>query len=338
MPFAKYKDFKDCVAKNRDKENPEAYCATIMRKVEGRRMEEDHKTKWQTRTLEISIPVGNYVRLKDGRLQVNNIKVLAEGTWTDSAVGTPLYYPPRTLEKDAENWIGKGIWTRHQGGSPRPITDRIAMVKNPRYDAAEKAVMVDGIFHGKSQPSKDVIQMIEDGEDPITDVSAEVGGKEVWNAETKRYEAASLAFYGLALVDRGACTVCKMKRNEATEYEQLEQMEREDMETKELEQKLAALETEKVELAKKAESEKAELTKQLEAVSKSKDDGESAHKTAVEAMTAKIAEYETRIKELEKTAAPPKTLPGTGEEKKLVVQELEVVRPARSIGGEVSRA
>lgn len=34
MPFAGYKDFKDCVRKNQDKENPEAYCATIMRQVE----------------------------------------------------------------------------------------------------------------------------------------------------------------------------------------------------------------------------------------------------------------------------------------------------------------
>jgi len=35
MPFAGYRDFADCVAKNRDKKNPKAYCATIMRKVEG---------------------------------------------------------------------------------------------------------------------------------------------------------------------------------------------------------------------------------------------------------------------------------------------------------------
>lgn len=34
MPFAGYKDFAACVAANQDKANPEAYCATIMRKVE----------------------------------------------------------------------------------------------------------------------------------------------------------------------------------------------------------------------------------------------------------------------------------------------------------------
>ena len=39
MPFAGYKNFKDCVRKNQDKSNPEAYCSSIMRKVEGKNIE-----------------------------------------------------------------------------------------------------------------------------------------------------------------------------------------------------------------------------------------------------------------------------------------------------------
>ena len=35
MPFAGYKDFADCVAKNADQENPEAYCAKIQKEAEG---------------------------------------------------------------------------------------------------------------------------------------------------------------------------------------------------------------------------------------------------------------------------------------------------------------
>jgi hypothetical protein len=34
-PFADYKDMDDCIAKNKDKDDPAAYCADIMRKVEG---------------------------------------------------------------------------------------------------------------------------------------------------------------------------------------------------------------------------------------------------------------------------------------------------------------
>ena len=36
LPFGQYKNFDDCVAKNKDKSNPKAYCATIQRKAEGK--------------------------------------------------------------------------------------------------------------------------------------------------------------------------------------------------------------------------------------------------------------------------------------------------------------
>jgi len=35
MPMGKYKNFQDCVEKNKDKKNPEAYCGEIKKKVEG---------------------------------------------------------------------------------------------------------------------------------------------------------------------------------------------------------------------------------------------------------------------------------------------------------------
>lgn len=330
MPFAQYKDLDDCVAKNKDKKDPKAYCATIMRKVEREEAAPD-----KTRMLNAELIPDNFVHLKGGGLMVKNIIALAEGTWTDSAVGTPLHYPLKVLEADAGNWIAPSIWSRHAGGNPRDITSKVGTVENPRFDPDAKAIIVDGRFHGRSQASRDVIELIENG--IVTDVSAEVGGKEIWNAESKRYEAASLAFYGLAVVDRGACNVCKMKRNEAAEREEAEEKERMEMEQKELEQKLAALETEKVELAKKAESEKIELTKQLEAVSKSKVDEENAHKTAVEELMKKLHEAEMRIKELEKLPAPPKTQPGNGDASPKVTIELEVVTPVVNRGGDISR-
>jgi len=37
-PFAGYKDFDDCVAKNQDKRDPDAYCASIKRKAEPEKM------------------------------------------------------------------------------------------------------------------------------------------------------------------------------------------------------------------------------------------------------------------------------------------------------------
>ena len=333
MPFAGYEDFDDCVLKNQDKENPEAYCGKIQHEAEGKQLEE-HPTTYRTKMLDRPLLKDNFVHLEGGALKVTNIVALAEGEWTDSAVGTPLFYPSRVLEADHGKWVAPGIWSRHMGGTARSITDKIGIVKNPRYDAELKAVIVDGIFHGKTQASRDVIELIEN--EIVTDVSVEVGGKDEWNATTKRYEAASLAFYGLAVVDRGACTVCKMKRNEAIECQAEE--ERKDMETKELEQKLAALEAEKVELVKKADTEKAELAKQLEAVSKSRVDEQAATKVANDELVKKLSEALARITELEKTPTAPLTLPGNGSTPATPDIQLEVITPARVYGGEVSRA
>lgn len=36
MPFAGYEDFADCVKRNQDKSDPAAYCAYIMRAIEGK--------------------------------------------------------------------------------------------------------------------------------------------------------------------------------------------------------------------------------------------------------------------------------------------------------------
>lgn len=35
MPFAGYKNFDACVAKNRDKRNPKAYCGAVKHRTEG---------------------------------------------------------------------------------------------------------------------------------------------------------------------------------------------------------------------------------------------------------------------------------------------------------------
>jgi len=43
MPFAGYKNFKECVSENQDKGDPEAYCAVIMRKVEGKEEKADER-------------------------------------------------------------------------------------------------------------------------------------------------------------------------------------------------------------------------------------------------------------------------------------------------------
>jgi len=51
-PFASYKDFADCVAKNKDKDDPEAYCGSIKAKVETVSLAEAAQIEKLTKTVE----------------------------------------------------------------------------------------------------------------------------------------------------------------------------------------------------------------------------------------------------------------------------------------------
>jgi hypothetical protein len=98
-------------------------------------------------TRELAFRVGSpqFEELVGGGLMVYNVPALMEGTWTDSLAQTPLFYTREALQKYADNWVDNGLWSRHTGGQPRPITDKIGEVKNPRYKLLEDkgAVLVD---------------------------------------------------------------------------------------------------------------------------------------------------------------------------------------------------
>lgn len=74
MPFANFKDFADCVSKNQGKKNPQAYCASIMRQVEGtkkkpdividnrmRNFGETHVRNGEAETIKLNVKKGNVV-------------------------------------------------------------------------------------------------------------------------------------------------------------------------------------------------------------------------------------------------------------------------------------
>lgn len=162
------------------------------------------------RELGLELSRSNLEDLPDGGLLIHDVKLLAEGTWTDSAVGTPLFYPARSLEANAANWRDRSAWSRHLGRTPRDITEKIGVVDDPRY--ADRAVVGDIRLHGLTQKSRDTIALVKAGE--VNYVSVEHGGPEKWNAETRQYEAAEIIFYGVAIVNRGACQKCTIRGNE----------------------------------------------------------------------------------------------------------------------------
>lgn len=174
-----------------------------------------------TRMLNRELSMSQYVEV-DGGMLVKGIPILTVGTWTDSHVRTPLYYPAKTLAAYCSNWLANGYWTRHTGGQPRSILDLIGDVRNVRFDPAYKeagmsepgAILGDVFYDYSTQAGKDAaakaLARAKQGK-PLA-VSVEHGGKEEYNPETRRNEAVSLWFSGLASVEQGACEICNLPR------------------------------------------------------------------------------------------------------------------------------
>lgn len=55
IPFGEYKNFKDCVLKNKDKDNPEGYCSQIHFNITGKWPNENYKESLQKMFLEMSL-------------------------------------------------------------------------------------------------------------------------------------------------------------------------------------------------------------------------------------------------------------------------------------------
>ncbi|QAS68850.1 P2 gpO-like scaffolding/protease protein [Haloferax tailed virus 1] len=135
MPFGEYSDFEDCVSKNSDKSDPDAYCAAIKRKIEGENAlsdaEREAAENSECPTGEVNIdgrcvPVEEVddvppssldmsaarimasaesldtqpikrEELGDGKVRYASIKLVSEGVWTDQASKTPTLYNEETF-------------------------------------------------------------------------------------------------------------------------------------------------------------------------------------------------------------------------------------------------
>jgi hypothetical protein len=64
-PFAGYDDFEDCVRQNSDKEDPDAYCASIMHQVEGKRTTANNISIADVTSHEAVVPLELQLRLRD---------------------------------------------------------------------------------------------------------------------------------------------------------------------------------------------------------------------------------------------------------------------------------
>lgn len=240
---------------------------------------------------------GNFEDLPSGGLIVRGVKLLAAGIWTDSAQGTPLEYSSDVLQRYAGNWVDSAMWSRHSGGVPRNITEKVGEVLNQRYE--NEAVVGDLHYHGLTQQSRDTIAMIKAG--LANFVSVEHGGKERWNPGKKQYEAQELTFTGIATVNRGACARCTIRDNEQADDAGMSPVEPEtDVDT---------MDTEAI--TKELEAVKADVSG-LKTAFEVNQNSVKELSEAIKSLTEKIGENKelsARIEALEKQPAPAATAP-----------------------------
>lgn len=211
MPFGKWENFNACLTDEDmmkqypDEETRQKVCGSLQAKAE----------KEMSRELVFQLSSDKHHQEFNGGLLIKDVKLLASGTWTDSRMGTPLFYSEKVLEKYAGNWIDNSLWSRHSGGSYRSITDKIGEVRNQRYNNG--AVVGDLWLHEKTQASRDIVELIK--AKLVNYVSVEHGGKERWNTAEKRYDAEEIIFSGVAVVNRGACFECTITDMESLDTE-----------------------------------------------------------------------------------------------------------------------
>lgn len=157
--------------------------------------------------------MSSYEAQDDGSLVVHDVIVMAAGTWTDMH-GITTTFSPDLLQRCAGAWEDNALWTRHAGGTPRSVTDKVGAVINPHYSPAEEAVVADLVLHNQTDASRACSALVQMARDAggIKDVSAET------IVEIDRDGMVlDVVFTGLALVEDGACETCRLPAYSAQE-------------------------------------------------------------------------------------------------------------------------
>jgi hypothetical protein len=242
----------------------------------------------------------------DGSFLIRDVRLLATGVFTDSAVRLPTLYTADVLEQYADNWLRTDVFNRHMGGAPRDISNTIGSVENIRFNGSD-AIIGDIRLHALTQTSKDAIAMVKAKQ--ITGVSVEHGGEQVYDSSTKNYKMNSLVFRGLAIVSTPACHSCviSLENGEDTVTEETQELATvptiEEFEA--LLDRVAKLE--EMMNSEEPETEEVEETEQeLEEATESEEvhELEAEYTSKIDALEATIRELNEKIEEFENTPMP----------------------------------
>ena len=130
MPFAQYKNFKECIEKNSDKKDPSAYCATIMHKVEGETMKINYGVAIEKYDIEENPST------KQKSLLVHGIAV------QEVTSRNGIKYIAKEIEKAAPTLIGKPILKDHKND----VDHIIGKVIHSEYNKENKSIPFKGLI------------------------------------------------------------------------------------------------------------------------------------------------------------------------------------------------
>ena len=169
----------------------------------------------------------------DGSLLIHGVTVMAVGTWTDMH-GITTRFTEEVLQRCAGAWDDNAVWTRHAGGAPRSVTEKVGAVISPAYSPTDGAVIADVLLHNRTDMSRacsELVQMARE-QGGIKDVSAEC--MVIMDSDGT---VTDLIFTGLALVEDGACETCRIPAygREESDMADDEKKETTEVETKETE-------------------------------------------------------------------------------------------------------
>lgn len=150
--------------------------------------------------------LSSYEQTEDGGLLIHDVIIMAAGAWTDMH-GIDTVFTAEVLERCANQWADNAVWTRHSGGTPRSVTDKVGAVLNPHYSHDMDAVIGDVYLHCQTDASRSSASLVQ--------MAKEAGGIKDVSAETvveimPDGMVVDVSFTGLALVEDGACEVCKL--------------------------------------------------------------------------------------------------------------------------------
>ena len=148
----------------------------------------------------------SYEPTEDGGLMIHGVIIMAAGTWVDMH-GIKTTFSPEVLQACALDWADNAVWTRHAGGTPRSVTEKVGAVLNPTYSPTEAAVVGDVYLHNQTDASRACSSLVQ--------MDREAGGIKDVSAETivdidRDGNVLAVQFTGLALVEDGACETCRL--------------------------------------------------------------------------------------------------------------------------------